>query len=308
MHSRRVGRYLRVSLWMFRYHTTQRGYSIGFYVSTILLFRALWMRFAFSVCNKLTRLNSVENFILSITVMKVSATLCVVATRIRSRADTSEGYLWGGVVWISNRRWGTELYPWSGNPCRSSLTMPGKLFWAKITHSLRVIPHKMDSGNPITSISVSDFQIIASATEVKFFRRPISSATSAPTLSASQTHLLTMNQMARTWCARNLVLGRPRNEFLWPGTRLSVEWQIGWAFSSLTGSSRNSYSNLLFIVLRTVFNTELVFSGSRTSSSSSTSSWSSYTPFSVFFSSLMISFSCSDVSRADGFIFWCFWN
>jgi len=91
--------------------------------------------------------------------------------------------------------------------------MPGKSLCAKITHSSRVFPHKMDSGNPITTFSVTNLQSIAAATEVKVFPRPISSATSAPGISASQTHLLTMNQMVHTWCARNLVPGRPGIEY-----------------------------------------------------------------------------------------------
>ena len=56
-------------------------------------------------------------------------------------------------------------------------------------------------------------------------------------------------------------------------------------------------------VLRTVFSTELVLPGSRTSSPSSTCSWTSRALLSVFFLSSMISFSCSDVSRVDMFIF-----
>ena len=56
----------------------------------------------------------------------------------------------------------------------------------------------MDSGNPITTFSVTDLQSIAAATEVKVFPRPMSSATCAPGISVSQTHLLTMNHMAQT--------------------------------------------------------------------------------------------------------------
>src|SRR5882757_5935385 len=136
--------------------------------------------------------------------------------------------------------------------------MPGKSFCAKITHSSRVFPHKIDSGDTITTFSVTNLQSIAAATEVKVFPRPILSATTAPGISASQTHLLTMNQMAHTWCARNLVPGKPGIEYLWPGTRSSVDWRIEWAFSSLTASSRHSSSNWLLIVLRTVLKMELV--------------------------------------------------
>jgi hypothetical protein len=100
--------------------------------------------------------------------------------------------------------------------------------------------------------------IVAAATKVKVFSNPISSPTSAPGISSSETHLLLINQVAQTWCTRNFVLGRPRVESLWSGTLSSVDQQIGWAFSSLTASSRHWWSNSLFIVLRTVLNTDLV--------------------------------------------------
>jgi len=244
----------------------------------------------------------------SITLLKFSATPGIVTTRIGSRAEISAGCPWGRVDWISNRRWGTEFNLWSGYHTRSSPTMPGKWLSAKSTHSSRVFPHKMDSGNPITTFSVTNLRSIAAAIEVKVFPRPISSATAATAISASQTHLLTMNQMAQTWCARYLVPGWPGIEYLWPGTRSSVDWQIGWAFSSLTASSWQLCSNLLLIVLRTVFNTELVFAGSRTSSLSSTCFWTSLAPLSVFFLSSMISSSCSNVSWADGLTFRLSWN
>jgi len=177
----------------------------------------------------------------------------------------------------------------------------GKSFCTIFTHSARVVPHKIDSGNPITTFSVSSLHIIAAATEVKVFPRPVSSATSAPGISASQSHLLTMNHMAWTWCTRNLVPARPGIEYLWPPTRLSVDWRIGWAFSRLTTSWRHWCSNSLLIVLRTVLNTELVSSGSRTCSPS-TCAWSSLPPWSVFVSSPLICFSCSEGSWADGVI------
>ena len=147
--------------------------------------------------------------------------------------------------------------------------MPGKSLCAKITHSSRVFPHQMDSGNRITTFSVTNFQTIATATAVKVFPRPILSATSAPGRSASQSHLLIINNMAQTWCGQNLVPSTPGMEYLRPGTQSSGDWQIGCAFSSLTASSRHSCSNSLLMVLRTVFSTELEFSESRTSSPSS---------------------------------------
>jgi len=256
----------------------------------------------------LTSMKLVPCVISSIPLMMVSATPGIVTTRIGSRAGFSAGFLWGGVDWISNRRRGTELNLWSRYHSCSSVTMPGKSLWTNITHSSRVFCDEMDSGNPITTFSVSNLQSIAAATEVKVFPSPISSATSAPGISASQIHLLTMNQMAQTWCTKNIVPGWPGIEYLGPGTQSSVEWRIGLAFSSLTASSKHSCSNSLLIVLSTVFCTELLFSGLRTSSPSFTCSWTSLEILPVFFSSSMIFFSCSDVSWADKLIFWCSWN
>jgi len=241
-------------------------------------------------------------------VLKVSATQGIVTIRIGSRADRSAGCPWGGVVWISNRRQGTEFNLWSGCHSHSSPTMLGKSSCSQLTHSLRVFLHKMESGNPITTFSVTNLQIIAAATEVKVFPRLISSTTSAPSISASQTHLLTMNHMTQTWRARHQVPGRPGIQYLWPGTWSSVDWQIGWAFSSLTALSRYSCSNSLLILLSSVFNTQLVFAGSRTSSPSSPCTWTTLAPLSVCFSSSMIPFSCSYVRWADGLIFRRSWN
>jgi len=241
------------------------------------------------------------------TLFNVSATAGIVTTKIGSRADVSAGCPCSGVDWISNWERGTEFCLRNGYHSHSSPIIQGKSFCARSTHFSSVFPHTMDSGNPITTFSVTNLQSIAAATKVKVFPRPIWSATSAPGISVPQTHLLTMNHMAQSWSARNLVPGRPGIEYCWPGTRSSVDWRIGLAFSSLTSLSRHSCSNLLLIVLRTVFNTELVFSGSR-SSSPSTYSGTSLGPLSVFFSSSMISFSCSEVCWADRLILWCYWN
>jgi hypothetical protein len=182
------------------------------------------VRFACSACNKLTSLKSVQYVISLMTNLKVSATMSIVTTRIGSRVEISAGCPWGGVVWISNRRQGTEFNLWGRYHTHSSPTMPGKPLCAKITHSSRVFPHKMFSSNPITTFSVTNLQSIAAATEVKVFPRPISSATSALGISASQTHLLPMNQMAQTSRTKNLVPGRPGIEYLRPGTRSSGDW------------------------------------------------------------------------------------
>jgi len=186
--------------------------------------------------------------------------------------------------------------------------MPGKSLTTKITHSSRVFPHKMDSGKPITTFSVSSVQIIAAETEVQVFPRPISSTTSAPGISASPTHLRTMNQMAQTWCARNLVPGKPGIEYFWCEPRSSLDWQIGSSFSSLTASLRHSCWNSLLIVLRSVLNTEMEIPGSSTSSPFCTLFWASLAPSSVFFSSSMISFSYSEISQADGLLLQHSWN
>jgi len=227
--------------------------------------------------------------------------------QVGSRGDVSAGSPWGGVFGISMRRRGTELCLRSGSHSGSSPVIPGKSFCTIFTHSSWVFPHKIDSGNPITTFSVSSLQIIATATTVEVFPSPISSATSAPGVSASQTHLVTMNQIAQTWCTRNFVPARPGIEYLWHGRWSSIDWRVRWAFSSLTASSRHSCSNSLLILFRTVFNTELVFSGSR-SSSPSTCAWTCVAPCSVFFSASMIVFCCSDVSWADGLILRHSWN
>jgi hypothetical protein len=77
------------------------------------------------------------------------------------------------------------------------------LLCVKITYSLRVFHQIMDSCYPSTTVSVTNLQSIAAATKVKVFPRRISSSTSAPGKSAPQTHLLTMNHLAQTWCASN---------------------------------------------------------------------------------------------------------
>jgi len=223
------------------------------------------------VWNKLKGLKSVPYVISSLTLLNVSASPGIVTTRIGSKADVSAACPCGGVDWISQRRWGTQFYLRYGYHSCSPPIILGNTFCARLTHSSSVFPHKMDSGNPITIFSVTNLQSIAAATKLKVFPRPISSATSAPGISVSQTHLLTMNHIGQTWCTRNLVPGRPGSEYLWPGTGSSVDWRIRWAFSSLTASSRHLCSNSLLVVFRTVFNTELVLTGSRFSSPSTCS-------------------------------------
>jgi len=237
----------------------------------------------------------------------VSATSGIAATRIDSRADVSAGCRCGGVCWISMSCQGTKSCLCNGYQFRTSPKIPEKSFRTMFTHSARIFHYTIHSGNSITTFSVSSVHIIAAATKVKVVPRPISSDTSAPEISASHTHLFTMNHIAQTWYARNLVPGRPGIQFLWPGAQSSVDLWIGWAFSSLTCSSRHSCSNSLLIVLRTVLNTGLVLSGLWTSSPS-TCSLISLAPWLVYILSSMISFSWYEVSYADGIIPQHFWN
>jgi len=156
-----------------------------------------------SRCNQWTSLKSVPCVISSMTLLMVSATLDIVTTRIGSRADISAGCLWSGVDWICKGRQGTEFNLWSGYHFHCLLTMPGKLLCAKITHSSRVFSHTIDSGKLITTFSVTNWKSIATVTEEKVFPRLISSATCAPGISASRTHLLMMNRMDQTWCTKH---------------------------------------------------------------------------------------------------------
>jgi len=217
-----------------------------------LVLRSSWVRLALSAFNKSISLTSVANVISSMTLLNVSATPGIVTTMIGSRADVSAGCPCGGVFWISLRGRCTELYLRRGYHSRSSLIIPRKSFCTIFTHLSRVFPHKIDCSNPIKTFSVNSLHIIAAATEVKVFPSPISSAHSAPGISASQTHLLMMNQIAQTWCASNIVPGRPWIEYLWPETQSSIDWRIGWAVSILTASSGHLSSNLSLSVLSTV--------------------------------------------------------
>jgi len=295
-----------VLLWILRYHTTQHAYSISFPARQYCCSdtcgwdshvqratsRPVWNRFHVSW-------------------HRWQSGRCLppqaLWIRIGSRADTTAGWPWGGVACFSNMWPDTRFNICIGYHSRFSLTMPVMSLCGKITHSWRVFPHKMDSGNPITTFSVTNLQSIATTTEVKVFPRPMSSAIRTPGISASQTHILTICHMTQTWFARNLDPDRPGIEYLWPATQSSIDWPIWWAFSSLTAFARHSCSDSSLILLITVFNTVYTFAGSRTSSPSSTSSWTSFAPLSVFLSFSMNSFSCSNVSWADGIIFWRSW-
>jgi len=133
------------------------------------VFRYSWVRFAFSASNKLICLKSVPYVISSMTLLNVSATPGIVTTRIGSNADVSAGCPCSGVDWISELRQGPEFGQHNRYHSCSSPIIPGKLFCARLTHPGSVFPHKMDSGNPITTFSVTNLQSIAAATEVKIF-------------------------------------------------------------------------------------------------------------------------------------------
>jgi len=166
--------------------------------SSILVFRSLWVRFAYSVWNKLMSWKQVPYVISSMTLLIITATPGIVTTRIGSKSDVSAGCPWGWVDWILARQQGTPCCLRKRYHSRSSLILLGMWFCAIISHSSRVFPHIIDSSNIIITFSESNLHIIAAATEVKVLPRPISSATSAPGISESQSHLLTMNHMAHT--------------------------------------------------------------------------------------------------------------
>jgi len=136
--------------------------------------------------------------------------------------------------------------------------------------------------------------------------RPVANTT--PGISESQPHLITRNHIAQTWWTRNKASASAAIEYLLQWTRLAFDWQIGRAFSNRTPSSWYWCSNALWIVLRTACITELGLSGSRISSPSSTVSWTSLAPLFVSFSSSIISFSCSNVTWADGLLLLRTWN
>ena len=177
--------------------------------SSRLLFKSLLVRFVFSVCNKLIPLKSVPNVISSMTLLNFSSTPGIVTTRIGSMSNVTARCPCGGVDWITERRWDTEFWLCTWYNSRLWLKIWGKLFCARSCHSVKVFPHKIDCGNRITTFSLSILYIIAAATEVKVFPRPMSSATRAPGISESQTHLSTIHCLAQTRCSRNFVLDRP---------------------------------------------------------------------------------------------------
>jgi len=178
------------------------------------MFRYLVVRFAFSVCSMVRRLNVVPYVISLVTLLNISPNLGIETTIISSSTDACAESLWSGVICISERRRGTEFCLCNEYHFPSSLIIPAYSFRAIFTKSSRVFPHKIDYGIAITSFSFSGLHITVAVTKVNILPRPISSSNSAPGISESQNHLLTTIYMAITWCARNLLLGGPGMEHL----------------------------------------------------------------------------------------------
>ena len=195
--------------------------------SSIFVFRSSWVRYPLSTCSKWISSQSVPYVISSMTLLNILATRGIVTTSISSNADVSTRCPCSGVDLISERRHGNEVCLCNRyHACLSPIIL-GNLFSSIFTHLWRVLPHKIDNGNPTATLSVGSLHIIAAAAEVKVLPSPISSATSAPGGTESHTHLRTMNHIERTWCARHIVLCRPGIVFLWPRTVLLVDWPIG---------------------------------------------------------------------------------
>jgi len=222
----------------------------------------LWgLRFAFSRWKKSTTLEAFRYVSCLKTLLNVSATPGIVTPRIGFRAEVSAGSPRVRGIWIPKRPRGTEfgLCNWCHSHCAAII--PAWPFCATFTHSTRVFTGKIDVGNHMTTFLVSNLHIIAAAPEVKFFPRPISSATSALGISESETHLITMNFVAQTWCPRKFLPGTPGMRYIWEEIRSAFEWRICQEFSSQASSTRHWHSNSLFIVLRILLNTELLFAG-----------------------------------------------
>jgi len=83
-------------------------------------------------------------------------------------------------------------------------------------------------------IAVSTLHLIATATKVNILQRLIFSAASAPCISESQTHLLTIIHTAQFSCTRTLVPGRAGMEYMLPGTQGFLDWCMEQAFIILT--------------------------------------------------------------------------
>jgi len=111
----------------------------------------------------------------------------------------------------------------------------------------------------------------------------------------------------KTRAPETLFWGRPGIEYLWRGSRSSVDWRTGWAFSCLTVSSRHLCLYLLLFECNTEFHSTLVLSGSRTSSLFCTCSCTSLALLSESCPFSTISFNCSDVSWTYGLIFQLSW-
>jgi len=191
------------------------------------------------------------------TLFNVSVTDAIVMTTIGSRAEASSVNSTVRVVWMSKWWRGIEFSLSNGYHSHSSLIITEWKFGVLFTHSPRVFHHMIDSANSAMTISSRDWNIIVMVSQVTIFLMPISSATSTPVISKSQTYHFMMNHIAHTWCARNQLPSRPGIEYLFPATQSSCDWWIGWLFTSRTTASRHAGSNSWQISLYTVLNTEL---------------------------------------------------
>jgi len=192
-------------------------------------------------------MRSVPYVLLLMTLSTVSTTAGIETTMIESIAEVSAGCPKCGVILIPTRLWGIKCYLSNGYPSRSSLIMPGFSFCTIFTISSTVFRHTIDSSKSKISFLVSNLHIIATDIEVQVLSQPISSATSAPVISKSQTHLPTINHIVHTWCTKYLVPGRPGIEYLLPGTGSDFNCRIGRAFSSLIASTRHLCWNSMWL-------------------------------------------------------------
>jgi len=108
--------------------------------------------------------------------------------------------------------------------------MPGWFVCAIFSHLCSVFPNKIDSCNPTTTFSIRNVHVIAVATEVNIFQRPIGLATSSPGIAESQTHLVMINHSTHTAHSRNLIHSRPWDAYLVREPQLSFDWGTRWAF------------------------------------------------------------------------------
>jgi Tfp pilus assembly pilus retraction ATPase PilT len=102
-----------------------------------------------------------------------------------------------------------------------------------------VFHHNIDRANPITTFSISNVCKTASAVEVISLPKSVVFATAATGISKSQTHLHAINNIAKTWCTRDIVTGRPGIEYTLPETQSAFDQRIVPVCRCLTTGCRN---------------------------------------------------------------------